>query len=175
MAEKSIRINVPKKKKKPIKVLAIVICVLAVMLIGTGVYIWANIAQIWDKPEVGAGGEVYETDPEASGLPDASFQGGTAPEIEKEPGATDILLIGVDNRENGKFSGRSDVLIYMRVDKNSGKLKLASFMRDTLVEIDGHGKNKLNAAYSFGGTDLTKKTFKDSFGLAPDYYIIVNF
>lgn len=175
LAEKSIRINVPKKKKKPIKVLAIVICVLAVMLIGTGVYIWANIAQIWDKPEVGAGGEVYETDPEASGLPDASFQGGTAPEIEKEPGATDILLIGVDNRENGKFSGRSDVLIYMRVDKNSGKLKLASFMRDTLVEIDGHGKNKLNAAYSFGGTDLTKKTFKDSFGLAPDYYIIVNF
>ncbi len=175
MAEKSIRINVPKKKKKQVKVLTIVICVLALMLIGTGVYIWANVSQIWGKPDTSAGIDEYEEDPDASGLPDASFHGGTAPEIDKDPGVTDIMLIGVDNRENGKFSGRSDVLIYMRVDKNNGSLKLASFMRDTLVEIDGHGKNKLNAAYSFGGIDLAKKTFKDSFGLAPDYYIIVNF
>lgn len=174
MADKSIRIDVPKKKKKPVKTLTIVICVLAVLLIGTGVYIWTNISQIWGKPDVEAGDE-YETDPDASGLPDASYHGGTAPELQKNAGVTDILLIGVDNRQSGEFSGRSDVMIYLRVDKNNGSIKLASFMRDTLVPIDGHGKNKLNAAYSFGGIDLAKKTFKENFGLVPDYYIIVNF
>jgi LCP family protein required for cell wall assembly len=66
-------------------------------------------------------------------------------------------------------------MIYLRIDTNSNSLKLASFMRDTLVPIEGHSRNKLNTAFSFGGIDLTKKTFKANFGLEPDHYIIVNF
>ena len=48
-------------------------------------------------------------------------------------------------------------------------------MRDTLVEIDGHNKNKMNTAYHFGSIELTNQTLKDSFGLVPDYYMVVNF
>jgi LCP family protein required for cell wall assembly len=176
LAERSIRIESPKKpKKKPIRTLTIVISVLAVLLIGCGIFICANVSQIWDKPGGDANGEEYETDPDASGLPDASYNGGTAPVLDKGQGVTDIMLIGVDNRESGQFSGRSDVMMFLRVDKNKGTIKLASFMRDTLVPIEGHGKNKLNAAYSFGGIDLAKQTYKDAFGLVPDYFITVNF
>ena len=48
-----------------------------------------------------------------------------------------------------KFTGRSDVLMLLRLDKDTGEVKLASFMRDTLVEIEGHDKNRINTAYQF--------------------------
>lgn len=161
--------------KKPVKALTIVLCVLVLALVACGVYIFLNVSKIWDKPDVENNGEEYEADPEASGLPEVTYEGGDVEQIEKGKDVTDILLIGVDDRRPGKFSGRSDVMIYLRVDKKNNSLKLASFMRDTLVPIEGHNKNKLNAAYSFGGIDLAKQTFKESFGLLPDYYIIVNF
>ena len=66
-------------------------------------------------------------------------------------------------------------MMYLRVNPEKKQLKMASFMRDTLVSIEGHGKNKLNTAYSFGGVDLIYSTFEKSFGLQPDYYMVVNF
>jgi LCP family protein required for cell wall assembly len=165
-----------KTSRRPAKILAIILCVLVVLLIVCGVVIWLGVSKIWEKPDVEPNtGEEYEADPEASGLPEVTYVGGEVEQIEKIEGVVDILLIGVDDRRVGKFSGRSDVMIYLRIDNNNNSLKLASFMRDTLVPIEGHSKNKLNTAFSYDGIDLTKKTFKANFGMAPDYYIIVNF
>jgi LCP family protein required for cell wall assembly len=94
-----------------------------------------------------------------------------------------VLLIGVDyaeERVNNKkeYVGKdfnSDVMMVLRIDKDKKQLKLASFMRDTYVPIEGHNMNKLNTAYSFGRIDLAQKTFQQNFGITPNYYIIVNF
>jgi LCP family protein required for cell wall assembly len=162
-------------RRKSIRVLAVLLCIFTTAFIGCGVYIYLRVSKIWEKPEFNIGVEEYQLDPEASGLSEVNYKGGTAQDIEKGEGITDVLLIGVDNRQSGKFSGLSDVMIYLRVDSKKGTIKLASFMRDTLVPIPGYKTKKLNVAFSHGGIDLALETFKENFGLMPDHYIIVNF
>lgn len=58
-----------------------------------------------------------------------------------------IALFGVDAGEDGV--GRSDSIMIATIDTNNKKLKLTSIMRDSYVNIDGHGLDKLNHAYAF--------------------------
>lgn len=165
------------KRKKVIKSLLITLGVLVILLIITGVYLWTNVSKIWGDLGFDENTVVdeYETDADANSLPEVTFNEGDIPIMEKSNGNIDIILIGVDNRDSTKFTGRSDVTMYLRIDTNQQKLKLASFMRDTLVEIEGHGKNKINTAFNFGSIELTKQTFNKSFGLTSDYFMVVNF
>ena len=55
------------------------------------------------------------------------------------------------------------------------ELKLTSLMRDMYVEIPGHGHNKLNAAYAFGGVELLYQTIAKNFGIKIDNYCVVDF
>lgn len=88
-------------------------------------------------------------------------------------GAINILLLGSDSR--GEDQGRSDTIMVAHYDKDSKTPKLLSFMRDTYVNIPGVGYNKLNAAYSYGGPELVRKTLKEMFGISIQYYAVVNF
>ena len=82
-----------------------------------------------------------------------------------------ILLLGLDiNRQS---SQRSDAIIVASV--GYGKLKLTSFLRDIIVDIPGHGSDKLNAAYSHGGPQLVMRTLNENFGLNITHYAAVDF
>lgn len=85
-----------------------------------------------------------------------------------------ILLIGQDARE-GDEQARSDSMILCSYNKKTNTLTMTSFLRDLYVEIPGHGSNRINAAYSFGGTALLKKTLEHNFGLYIDGSIEVDF
>ncbi|MDD4080036.1 MAG: LCP family protein [Eubacteriales bacterium] len=85
-----------------------------------------------------------------------------------------LLIIGVDT-DNQALAGRSDTMILAQMDPAGGSVRLVSFMRDLYVSIPGHGHNRLNAAYSFGGPDLLLQTLEESFGLKVDGYLAVNF
>ena len=85
-----------------------------------------------------------------------------------------ILLIGQDARE-GESQARSDSMILCTYNKATRKLTMTSFMRDLYVPIPGHGSNRINAAYSFGGTPLLKKTIDQNFDIAIDGSIEVDF
>ena len=61
-----------------------------------------------------------------------------------------VLALGSDARE-GETASRSDTMILVRVDTLGGKLTMLSIPRDTMVQIDGYGTQKINAAYAFGG------------------------
>ncbi|PLR84680.1 transcriptional regulator [Bacillus canaveralius] len=90
-----------------------------------------------------------------------------------EQGWTNTLLIGSDTR--GEKGARSDTIMIAHYHKDKGIYKITSIMRDSYVEIPGHGKNKINAAFAFGGPELLRQTIKDNFGLDIQYYSIVDF
>lgn len=85
-------------------------------------------------------------------------------------GYTDVLLLGADN-EQGR--GRTDSIMVASI--GSGDIKLTSIMRDTLVNIEGYGKNKINAAYRFGGEQLAMRTVNQAFGLNITKYAVIDF
>ena len=86
-----------------------------------------------------------------------------------------ILLLGTDARDLAARGGRSDVMIVASVDKTSGIVRLSSLSRDMYLEIPGVGKDKLNAAYAYGGPLLAIKTVNKNFELNIEDYAVVNF
>ncbi len=95
-------------------------------------------------------------------------------ELKSDINVKNILLIGVDDRKGGSTS-RSDTMILVSIDKNHKQIKMTSFMRDTYVEIPGHGKNKMNAACTYGGPQLVVDTIEYNFGIDIDNYMLVDF
>lgn len=85
-----------------------------------------------------------------------------------------LLLIGQDARE-GEEQARSDSMILCTYNKKTNELVMTSFLRDLYVKIPGYGSNRINAAYSFGGTPLLKKTIDQNFNIAIDGSIEVDF
>lgn len=92
-----------------------------------------------------------------------------------EGGITNIALFGVDTRDTGEDSGRSDAIIILTVDQDNNIIKMTSILRDSKVSIDGHGENKINAAYAYGGAVLAVKTLNQNFNLDIKDYVTVNF
>ncbi|AIE59287.1 LCP family protein [Bacillus methanolicus] len=88
-------------------------------------------------------------------------------------GWTNILLIGSDSR--GEKHSRADTIMIAHYNKEKGEYKLTSIMRDTYVDIPGYGKNKINAAFAYGGPELLRKTIKENFDIDLQYYSIVDF
>jgi LCP family protein required for cell wall assembly len=94
--------------------------------------------------------------------------------------ANTVLVLGSDKRPaNSKEPGaqesgaRSDSIMLLRVGAgHSGRL---SIPRDTVVDIPGHGPNKINAAFAFGGTALTIETVKQYLGIDINHVIEVDF
>lgn len=84
-----------------------------------------------------------------------------------------ILLIGVDEEDNG--NSRSDTMMLITINKNKEQFQLTSFMRDLWVEIPGHKSGRLNSAYTIGGADLLLKTISYNFDIKIDNYFLVDF
>ncbi|MPQ44242.1 LCP family protein [Clostridium tarantellae] len=89
-------------------------------------------------------------------------------------GITNVLLLSSDARP-GETESRSDSIMILTIDNINKKLKVTSLMRDMLVEINGHGEEKLNHAFAYGGPSKTIETIQNNFGIKIDNYIIVDF
>ncbi|WP_029546106.1 LCP family protein [Selenomonas sp. AB3002] len=83
-----------------------------------------------------------------------------------------IMIMGVDERADDV--GRSDTLMIATIDPKLDQAALLSIPRDTRVKIKGHGYDKINAAYAYGGERLTQDTVEEFLGVNMDHYIIVN-
>ena len=114
----------------------------------------------------------------------------TSPDWGKMGKVINVLLIGQDARE-GEDSKNADTVILMTVNKETKKITMTSFLRDTYVTLDevkdsngkGHsGSTKLTLTYALGylwGGDLGAMTFIDNvitknFGPVVDHNIEVN-
>jgi LCP family protein required for cell wall assembly len=91
-----------------------------------------------------------------------------------------IMLIGVDARDPDEGS-RSDVMMIATIDKKHGKIKLASLMRDMIVDMEGKGpmkgqsQDRLNHTYAYGKAPLTVKVVNENFKTNIKDFVKVDF
>ncbi|AZN39498.1 LCP family protein [Paenibacillus albus] len=87
-----------------------------------------------------------------------------------------ILIMGGDNRGLQKNeTARSDSMMVVSVDPVTKKAHLFSVLRDTYVDIEGHGDGRINTALALGGPNLAMKTIGDLLGLNIQYYVYTDF
>ena len=86
-----------------------------------------------------------------------------------------IIVLGVDERAEEYDVGRSDTLFVVMFDTNKKAASLLSVPRDTRVRIKGHGWDKINHAYAYGGRELTQKTTEELLGIKINNYVMVDF
>lgn len=162
-------------------------CALAALMLGGMALagepsaLWSIIAAPTAKPW-----EIVEAAPSSS-TGEASLDSAPASEVTPAPspepalpiqtqeeGVLSLLLIGVDAHGSGN-NGRSDTMILARLNAKTGEIKLVSFLRDLYVKIPGKGKNRLNAAYFYGGAELLRETLSANFGVSVDGAVAVEF
>ena len=107
---------------------------------------------------------------------------GSTAALADTPGRT-FLVVGSDSRADltaaqrkelhtGKAAGqRTDTIMMLHVPDGGGPTVLVSIPRDSYVKIPGHGKNKINAAYAFGGPKLLVATVEQASGVRIDQYV----
>src|SRR5215210_3466236 len=90
-----------------------------------------------------------------------------------------LMLLGSDKRPKSNAEGasgaRSDTIMLVRLDPSRDATALMSLPRDLKVHIPGHGVEKINASYEYGGPGLTLKTVKQLTGLSINHVINVDF
>ena len=87
-----------------------------------------------------------------------------------------IALFGVDSRNSDLGEGnRSDCIIIASINENTNEVRLISVYRDTYVDIEGHGLDKITHAYSYGGPELAIKTLNKNLDLNITEFVTVNF
>lgn len=95
------------------------------------------------------------------------------------------LLVGSDSRAGltrkerrrfgtGTAAGRRTDTI-MLLHTGSGPDLLLSIPRDSLVEVPGHGRTKINAAFAYGGPRLLVRTIEGATGIHLDSYVEIGF
>ena len=98
-----------------------------------------------------------------------------AREDQRDDNVINVLLVGSDSRDPNAELGRSDTMILVSYNREENKATVVSFLRDTLIDIDGYGMSKLGHTFAYGGVGLTINTLNKQFDLDIQDYVIVNF
>ena len=153
----------PAKNRRPVRntfrALLILLLLILVWLVAVPAYAWSQVGRVDEAPA------------------------GDRPP--NQPGKT-FLLVGSDSREGltkaeqkrlgtGSTAGqRTDTIMILYIPPG-GKPALISLPRDSYLAIPKNGKNKLNAAYAFGGPKLLVQTVEQNTGLRIDGYLEIGF
>ncbi len=106
-----------------------------------------------------------------------------APSDPAEPNqAMNILVLGSDSRISAgdpsqwqAGAQRTDAIMLVHIPASREAAQVISIPRDSWVEIPGHGENKINAAFSFGGPALTIQTVEQLTGVHIDHFVVTDF
>jgi LCP family protein required for cell wall assembly len=151
----------PRRKRRVGRILLIILLAIVVLIAAVWIYLESSINRVTaledypGRPAAGAG--------------------------------TNWLIVGSDSRAGlnaedqdrlatGDAAGqRTDTMLLLHLPDNSEKATMVSLLRDSYVDIPGKGKNKLNAAYAFGGPKLLAQTVEKATNLRLDHYIEIGF
>ncbi len=85
-----------------------------------------------------------------------------------------MLLMGTDGREADE-PDRTDTIILARIDAKNKQVVLISIPRDTRVQIEGHGYQKINAAHAYGGAKGAVEAVSNLAGVEISHYAEIDF
>lgn len=83
------------------------------------------------------------------------------------------LIVGADTRPGD--AGRSDVIVLAHVPEDKSSVYLTHFPRDLYVDIPGRKKDKINAAFAYGGAPLLVETLQNLLGVKIDHVAKTDF
>jgi LCP family protein required for cell wall assembly len=150
------------RRRGLVLLLSCLVALLVVVLVVAG-------ATWWAVRDVSAG---IERIPDAFDIPE---QARPAPAA---GGSLNFLLAGLDSEDSaGSFEqgeARTDAVMILHFNESRDEAYLISIPRDTWVPIPGHGENKINAAYSFGGPPLYVQTVEELTGLRMDHLAVID-
>ena len=86
-----------------------------------------------------------------------------------------IALFGLDTRTDSLENSRSDCIMLVTINNNTKDVKLTSVYRDTYLDIDGHGLDKVTHAYIYGNAKLAINTLNKNLDLNVKEFVTVNF
>ncbi len=193
------------KKDRVLRIIGIVLCVISVLaLLGFGIYhgvlnYYLNkINIVTEEEEISFVTQRLEEElPEPTETEEetvteeapveeeidlhGTFGTGTLPLICDTKKVTNILLLATDSRQKGG-AGRSDVMMLVSINQETGKIVLCSFLRDLYAHYPTEPKNpinggydKLNHAHAYGGPALTMAVLKETFNIDVKHYVKVDF
>jgi LCP family protein required for cell wall assembly len=150
----------PRRRRPVGRIIALVVLAWVVFLVAVPLWAWSNI----DKVDIEPDGE----------RPDS------------QPGTT-YLLVGSDSRKGlsaaenkrlgtggvGDVGQRTDTIMLLHT--GDGPSMLLSIPRDSLVEVPGNGRSKINSAFAIGGPELLVQTIEQNTGVRVDDYVEIGF
>lgn len=146
------------------------------IVLGSGVIYYYKTLDSFNFENFGNQNTDTTTDGDAPDLGEGTLNTDMDSGLLNDPMVLNVMLFGSDARaDSGEDYGRSDSMILLSIDNRHDKIKLTSFLRDTYVEIPGHGMGKITSAYSYGGPQLAIETVEHNFGIKIDRYAVVGF
>jgi LCP family protein required for cell wall assembly len=152
----------PKKRRHWGRLIAVILVLILIAVVALGLLVDSRLRRI-------------------NALPDDSGRPAATP-------GTDWLVVGSDSRQGlsdaqkkqlatgNANGGRTDTMMLLHIPRRGhGAPTLVSLPRDSYVPIPGHGSNKLNAAYAFGGPKLLVRTVENVTGIRIDHYMEIGF
>ena len=155
--------NKEKKKNRGLKVFGIIVLVLIIILVGIIGFTYFFVTSKLNK--------IQKVDIDVSQLD-------ISEEAEQNlSGYRNIALFAIDSRSNEDYGrgNRSDGIIIASINNSTKEVKLASVYRDTYVQIEGHGLDKITHAYSYGEAPLAISTLNTNLDLNIKEFVTVNF
>lgn len=149
----------PRSGRSKARIVGLIVLAWIVFLVAVPVWAWGKIEKVDAEPDGNRPGD--------------------------QPGTT-YLLVGSDSRRGlteqeqqelstGGDGGTSRTDTIMLLHTGSGPTLLMSIPRDSLVDIPGYGRTKVNAAYAYGGAPLLVQTLESNTGIRIDDYVEVGF
>ncbi|MBH1940365.1 LCP family protein [Mobilitalea sibirica] len=146
-----------KRRKNLTKIILIEACIAILLLIA--VMIYNNINKTLDKIPRENSEDKYIEQNEGIGI----------------DGFRNIVIFGVDTRDNSLKKGNTDTIMVVSINKKNKNVKLVSIYRDTFSHIRNIGYSKINAAYAKGGYSTAINTINLNYDLDIKEYVTVNF
>ena len=149
------------------KITGVILSLVLVAVLALGATLWVLVSQnihLFDASQTLKAPYNVESEPLENPLPAVK-------------GITNILLLGVDNRDanSDSIAERSDSMMILTVDSVHGRIKLTSLQRDMSVYIPGKkGTDKINAANALGGPLLAMRVVRETLRLDIQKFVVVN-
>ena len=155
--------NREKKKNRGLKIFGIIVLVLIIILVAIIGFTYFFVTSKLNK--------IQKVDIDISQL-DISEEA-----AQNLSGYRNIALFAIDSRSNEDYGrgNRSDGIIIASINNDTKEVRLASVYRDTYVQIEGHGLDKITHAYSYGEAPLAISTLNTNLDLNIKEFVTVNF